>query len=53
MGFEGITEAHDYTDNEQARLRYREAYRLYVAGEETFRVLAMYERAALDAGNTN
>jgi hypothetical protein len=45
-----ITEAHDYTSKEQARLRYREIYGAYKRGEETLGVLAMYEHAALDAG---
>lgn len=51
MGLEEITEAHERADKEQARIRYREAYRLCVEGEEALGVLAMYERAALDGCN--
>lgn len=53
IGLEEITETHECADKEQARIRYREVYCLHVEGEEALGVLAMYERAALDACNTH
>lgn len=48
-----FTEAHDYRDKEHAAQRYREQLIKYQKGDETMGVLAMYERAALDAGNSH